>query len=74
MISDMPGIPKEVIEHKLEIDSLFKPIKQKKDIHQKGTRPLGRKSIGYSKLGSSGQYIIQSSLANAVLVEKPDGS
>jgi hypothetical protein len=25
----MPGIPREVIEHKLEIDHLFKPIKQK---------------------------------------------
>jgi hypothetical protein len=26
----MPDIPKEVIEHKLGIDILFKPIKQKK--------------------------------------------
>jgi hypothetical protein len=74
MIYDMSRISKEVIEHKLGIDPLFKPIKQKKHIHQKGTRPLGRKSIGYSKLGSSGQYIIQSSLANVVLVKKPDGS
>jgi hypothetical protein len=29
-ISDMPGIPREVIEHKLRIDPTFKPIKQKK--------------------------------------------
>jgi hypothetical protein len=28
-ISDMPGIPEEVIEHKLDIDPAFKPIKQK---------------------------------------------
>jgi hypothetical protein len=28
-ISDMPMIPREVIEHKLGIDSAFKPIKQK---------------------------------------------
>jgi hypothetical protein len=28
-ISDMPGIPREVIEHKLGIDPAFKPIKQK---------------------------------------------
>jgi hypothetical protein len=28
-ISDMPGIPREVIEHKLGIDPVFKPIKQK---------------------------------------------
>jgi hypothetical protein len=25
----MPGIPREVIEHKLDIDLAFKPIKQK---------------------------------------------
>jgi hypothetical protein len=29
LISDMPGIPREVIEHKLGIDPAFKPIKQK---------------------------------------------
>jgi hypothetical protein len=28
-ISDMPGIPRKVIEHKLGIDPAFKPIKQK---------------------------------------------
>jgi hypothetical protein len=28
-ISDMPGIPREVIEHKLSIDPAFNPIKQK---------------------------------------------
>jgi hypothetical protein len=28
-ISDMPEIPREVIEHKLEIDPTFNPIKQK---------------------------------------------
>jgi hypothetical protein len=28
-ISDIPRIPREVIEHKLAIDSAFKPIKQK---------------------------------------------
>jgi hypothetical protein len=28
-ISDMLGIPREVIEHRLEIDPAFKPIKQK---------------------------------------------
>jgi hypothetical protein len=26
-MSDMLGIPREVIEHKLDIDSAFKPIK-----------------------------------------------
>jgi hypothetical protein len=28
-ISDMPGIPREMIEHKLGINLAFKPIKQK---------------------------------------------
>jgi hypothetical protein len=28
-MSDMSGIPREVIEHKLGIDPAFKPIKQK---------------------------------------------
>jgi hypothetical protein len=28
-ISDMPEIPREMIEHKLGIDPSFKPIKQK---------------------------------------------
>jgi hypothetical protein len=28
-ISDMPGIPREVIEHRLRIDPAFKLIKQK---------------------------------------------
>jgi hypothetical protein len=29
-MSDMPVIPRNVIEHKLGIDSVFTPIKQKK--------------------------------------------
>jgi hypothetical protein len=32
----MPGIPREVIEHKLGIDILFKPIKQKKRRYNTG--------------------------------------
>jgi hypothetical protein len=28
-ISDMPGIPRDMIEHKLDSDPAFKPIKQK---------------------------------------------
>jgi hypothetical protein len=34
-ISDMSGIPREVIEHKLGIDPVFKPIKQ---IHTRKAR------------------------------------
>jgi hypothetical protein len=51
----MHGIPRVVIEHKLGIDLAEKLIKQKKeDTHQKGVRPLGRKSINYSMPDSSG--------------------
>jgi hypothetical protein len=54
----MLGIPREVIEHKLGIDPSFnRSSKKKEDIHQKGTRLLGkrRKSIDHLKLGSSVQ-------------------
>jgi hypothetical protein len=50
----MPGIPREVIKHKLGIHSMFKPIKQKqKNIHQKDVKPSTKKSINYLKPGSS---------------------
>jgi hypothetical protein len=39
----MPRIPKEVIEHKLGIDPLFKPIKQKERRYMaERVRLLGR--------------------------------
>jgi hypothetical protein len=48
----MPGIPREVIEHKLGIDILFKPIKQKKeDTIQTGAKPCSKKPIHYLKSG-----------------------
>jgi hypothetical protein len=55
-ISDIPGIPREVIEHKLGIDSSYKPVKQKERRYTpKSVKPSGRKSINCSMLGSSGQ-------------------
>jgi hypothetical protein len=55
-ISDMPEIPRGVIEHKLGIDPSYKSIKKKReDTHQRGVRPSRKKSINYLKLGSSGQ-------------------
>jgi hypothetical protein len=48
--------PREVIEHKLGIDPLFKPIKQKERRYTtKHVRSFDKKSIYYSKMGSSGQ-------------------
>jgi hypothetical protein len=71
----MPGIPREVIEHKLRIDLAFKPIKQK----ERRYTPDRREAIWLevNKLLEAGfirpvDYLIW--LANPVLVEKPDGS
>jgi hypothetical protein len=74
-ISDMPGIPREVIEHKLEIDPAFKPIKQKERRYTPDRREAIRLEV--NKLLEIGfirpvDYPIW--LANLVLVEKPDGS
>jgi hypothetical protein len=74
-ISDMPGIPEEVIEHRLGIDPAFKPIKQK----ERRYTPERREAIWLevNKLLEAGfirpvHYPIW--LASSVLVEKPDGS
>jgi hypothetical protein len=74
-ISDMPGIPREMIEHKLGIDSAFKPIKQKERRYTSERREAIRLEV--NKLLEAGfirpvDYLIW--LANPVLVEKPDGS
>jgi hypothetical protein len=74
-ISDMPGIPREVIEHKLGIDPAFKPIKQKERRYTPDRRETIRLEV--NKLLEAGfirpvDYPIW--LANPVLVEKPDGS
>jgi hypothetical protein len=71
----MPGIPREVIEHKLGIDPAFKPIKQKERRYTPERRETIRLEV--NKLLEAGfirpvDYPIW--LANPVLVEKPDGS
>jgi hypothetical protein len=74
-ISDMPGIPREVNEHKLEIDPSIKPIMQK----EKRYTPEKRGSI-WQEVNHllEARFIRQvdylSWLANSVLVEKLDGS
>jgi hypothetical protein len=40
-ISDMPEIPREVIEHKLGIDPSYKPVNQK----ERGYNPERRETI-----------------------------
>jgi hypothetical protein len=72
-ISDMPGIPREVIEHKLGIDPAFKPIKQK----ERRYTPERRETIWLevNKLLES-EFIMlvdyPSWLANPVPIEKAD--
>jgi hypothetical protein len=74
-ISDMPGIPGEVIEHKLDIDPAFKLIKQK----ERRYTPERCEAIWLevNKLLEAGFIRLvdyPSWLANPVLVEKPDKS
>jgi hypothetical protein len=71
----MPGIPREVIEHKLGIDPSFKPIKQNKRRYTLERCATIRQEV--NRLFEAGfirpvDYL--SWLANPILVEKPDGS
>jgi hypothetical protein len=74
-ISDMPRIPREVIEHKLDIDPAFKPIKETEKRYT-----LERHEIIWvevNKLLEAGFIRLvdyPSWLANPVLIEKSDGS
>jgi hypothetical protein len=71
----MPGIPREVIEHKLGIDTTFKPIKQKERKYTPERHETIRLEV--NKLLEAGfirSVDYSSWLANPVLVEKPDRS
>jgi hypothetical protein len=71
----MPGIPREVIEHKLDIDPAFKSIKQKERRYTSERRMTIRVEV--NKLHEAGFIRPEdypSWLANPVLVEKPNGS
>jgi hypothetical protein len=74
-ISNMPRIPREMIEHKLDIDPAFKPIKEKERRYT-----LERHEIIWvevNKLLEAGFIRLvdyPSWLANPVLIEKSDGS
>jgi hypothetical protein len=71
----MPRIPKEVIEHKLGIDPLYKPIKQKERRYTPERRETIRQEV--NKLLAAGfirPVDYPSWLANPVLVEKSDGT
>jgi hypothetical protein len=71
----MSGIPKEVIEHKLDIDPAFKPIKQKKRRYTPEKRETIRLEVNKlleARFIRPVDYLKW--LANLILVEKSDGS
>jgi hypothetical protein len=73
-ISDMPGILREVIEHKLDIDPSFKSIKQKERRYTPERHNVIQLEVNRlleARFIKSVDY--PSWLANPVLVEKPDG-
>jgi hypothetical protein len=74
-ISNMSGIPREVIEHKLGIDPLYKLVKQK----DRRYTPESHETIWQEVNKLLDTRFIKpvdypSWIANPVLVEKPDGS
>jgi hypothetical protein len=74
-ISDIPRIPRELIEHKLGTDPAFKPIKQNEIRHTPERHEIIQAEL--NKLLEA-RFIrlvnYPSWLANPILVEKPDGS
>jgi hypothetical protein len=71
----MSRIPREVIEHKLDIDPSFKLIKQKKRRYTPERRETIRQEVNrLLEAGFIRSVDYPSRLANPVLVEKPDGS
>jgi hypothetical protein len=71
----MLGIPSEMIEHKLDIDPSYKPVKQKERRYTPGKCETIRQEV--NKLLKA-EFIrpveYPSWLANTVLEEKQDGS
>jgi hypothetical protein len=71
----MPGIPREVIEHKLDIDPAFKSIKQKERRYTSESRETIQVEVNkLLEVGFIRPVDYPSWLANPVLVQKPDGS
>jgi hypothetical protein len=74
-MSDMPGIPREVIEHKLGIDPAFKPTKQKERRYTQERRETICLEVNrLLEVGFIRTVDYPSWLANPVLLEKHDRS
>jgi hypothetical protein len=71
----MPGIPRDVIEHKLRIDLVFKLIKQKERRYTLERRETTRQEANkLHEVGFIRPVDYSNWLANPILVEKSDGS
>jgi hypothetical protein len=71
----MPGIPRDVIEHKLRIDLVFKLIKQKERRYTLERRETTRQEVNkLLEVGFIRPVDYSNWLANPILVEKSDGS
>jgi hypothetical protein len=74
-ISDMPRIPREVIEHKLDIDPSYKSIKQKERRYTPERHETIRQEINkLLEVGFIRPVDYPNWLENPILVEKSDGS
>jgi hypothetical protein len=74
-MSDMYGIHREVIEHKLDIDPVFKPIKQKEKRYTPERHETIRLEVNrLLEVGFIRPVDYPSWLANLIFVKKPDGS
>jgi hypothetical protein len=71
----MPGIPRDVIEHKLRIDLVFKLIKQKERRYTLERRETTRQEANkLLEVGFIRPVDYSNWLTNLILVEKSDGS
>jgi hypothetical protein len=71
----MPGILREMIEHKLGIDPSYKPIKQKERRYTSDRRETFQQEVNkLLKAGFIRPIDYPSWLANPVLIEKPNAS
>jgi hypothetical protein len=71
----MPRISREVIEHKLDIDPSYKPIKKKERIYTPERREIIRQEVNkLLDVGFMSPVDYPNWLANPIIAEKSDGS
>ncbi|CAH9133280.1 unnamed protein product [Cuscuta epithymum] len=69
---DMPGISRDVISHRLDVNTMSNPVKQKKRYMSSDRREFVRKEVGtLLKIGHIKEVKYPEWLANVVLAPKP---